>query len=158
VAVLVVDEEREAALCQVLAMAGYDTVPLGGERDLPAWLAPALERGPVLSVRPASCDGAPAWLEFAGVALDPMRGGATVGEQFVELTRIEYRLLSVLMLHARRVLPQSVIYERVWGYDFGKASNGLRVYIGYLRRKLARAEAPVVIRTVRGVGYSLREG
>jgi two-component system response regulator MprA len=50
-----------------------------------------------------------------------------------------------------------MIYERVWGYDFGPSSNALRVYIGYLRRKLEDAGAPPIIQTVRGVGYALRE-
>jgi two-component system response regulator MprA len=93
---------------------------------------------------------------FEGLQLDPGRHGVTVGERFVELTRTEYGLLELLMLNARRVLPHSVIYERVWGYDFGPASNALRVYIGYLRRKLAEAGAPPLVHTVRGVGYVLR--
>ena len=63
----------------------------------------------------------------------------SVGESFVELTRTEYQLLELLMLNAGRVLPHNLIYERVWGYDFGPASNALRVYIGYLRRKLEQA-------------------
>ena len=61
------------------------------------------------------------------------------------------------MLNPRRVLPHALIYERVWGYDFGPSSNALRVYIGYLRRKLAELDAPDVIHNVRGVGYVLRE-
>ena len=59
--------------------------------------------------------------------------------------------------HPRRVLPHSLIYDRVWGYDFGPTSNALRVYVGYLRRKLEDAGARPVIHTVRGVGYALRE-
>jgi two-component system, OmpR family, response regulator MprA len=96
-------------------------------------------------------------LSFAEVRLDPDRHGAEVGENFVELTRTEYQLLELLMLNRRRVLTHSVIYERVWGYDFGPTSNALRVYIGYLRRKLVDAGARELIHTVRGVGYSLRE-
>jgi two-component system response regulator MprA len=55
------------------------------------------------------------------------------------------------------VLPHSLIYDRVWGYDFGPTSNALRVYIGYLRRKLEEAGSTSEIHTVRGVGYALRE-
>jgi two-component system, OmpR family, response regulator MprA len=99
----------------------------------------------------------PEALSFDSLQLDPSRHGVRVGEGFVELTRTEYGLLELLMLNARRVLPHSVIYERVWGYDFGPASNALRVYIGYLRRKLAEAGAPPLVHTVRGVGYVLRE-
>jgi two-component system, OmpR family, response regulator MprA len=96
-------------------------------------------------------------LTFAEVRLDSARHGAVVGEGFAELTRTEYQLLELLMLNPRRVLAHGVIYERVWGYDFGAASNALRVYVGYLRRKLERAGARELIHTVRGVGYVLRE-
>ena len=96
-------------------------------------------------------------LSFAEVRLDQERHGAQVGENFVELTRTEYQLLELLMLNPRRVLSHSVIYDRVWGYDFGPASNALRVYVGYLRRKLDAAGARDLIHTVRGVGYALRE-
>ena len=96
-------------------------------------------------------------LRFGELSLDPARHGVQVGESFAELTRTEYQLLELLMLNARRVLPHAVIYERVWGYDFGPASNALRVYIGYLRRKLADAGARPLVHTIRGVGYVLRE-
>jgi two-component system, OmpR family, response regulator MprA len=96
-------------------------------------------------------------LSFAELKLDPARHGVSVSDEFVELTRTEYQLLELLLLNPRRVLPHSVIYERVWGYDFGPSSNALRVYIGYLRRKLEDAGARSLIHTVRGVGYALRE-
>jgi two-component system response regulator MprA len=108
-------------------------------------------------LRRASPEGDPDELSFAEVTLDAGRHGARVGEQFVELTRTEYQLLELLMLNPRHVLSHSVIYDRVWGYDFGPASNALRVYIGYLRRKLDSAGARELIHTVRGVGYALRE-
>jgi two-component system response regulator MprA len=96
-------------------------------------------------------------LSFGELRLDPARHGVVVGDGFVELTRTEYQLLELLMLNPRRVLPHSLIYDRVWGYDFGPTSNALRVYIGYLRRKLEDAGARSEIHTVRGVGYALRE-
>jgi two-component system response regulator MprA len=96
-------------------------------------------------------------LTFEQLRLDPSRHGVWVGESFVELTRTEYQLLELLMLNPRRVLPHSLIYDRVWGYDFGPSSNALRVYVGYLRRKLEDAGGPPLIRTIRGVGYVLRE-
>ncbi len=96
-------------------------------------------------------------LSFSELKLDAARHGVVVGEEFVELTRTEYQLLELLMLNPRRVLPHSTIYDRVWGYDFGPTSNALRVYIGYLRRKLEDAGATSEIHTVRGVGYALRE-
>jgi two-component system, OmpR family, response regulator MprA len=108
-------------------------------------------------LRRSAPEGDPDALSFAEVTLDPGRHGAQVGEQFVELTRTEYQLLELLMINPRHVLSHSFIYDRVWGYDFGPASNALRVYVGYLRRKLEDAGARELIHTVRGVGYALRE-
>jgi two-component system response regulator MprA len=108
-------------------------------------------------LRRAGGEGGGDGLTFAELTLDPDRHGVTVGENFVELTRTEYQLLELLILNPRRVLPHSLIYDRVWGYDFGPTSNALRVYVGYLRRKLEDAGARPLIHTVRGVGYSLRE-
>jgi two-component system, OmpR family, response regulator MprA len=108
-------------------------------------------------LRRANPESAAGALAFAELVLDAERHGAQVGDGFVELTRTEYQLLELLMLNPRRVLPHSLIYDRVWGYDFGPTSNALRVYVGYLRRKLEEAGARNLIHTVRGVGYALRE-
>jgi two-component system response regulator MprA len=101
-------------------------------------------------------EGDPDELSFGELRLDRSRHGAAVGEQVVELTRTEYQLLELFMRNPRQVLTHSVIYDRVWGYDFGAASNALRVYVGYLRRKLQVVGAADLIHTVRGVGYVLR--
>jgi two-component system response regulator MprA len=105
----------------------------------------------------SSGGGEPDALSFAEIRLDGDRHSAVVGERFAELTRTEYQLLELLMRNPHHVLSRSVIYDRVWGYDFGPASNALRVYIGYLRRKLEEIGARPLIHTVRGVGYVLRE-
>jgi two-component system, OmpR family, response regulator MprA len=102
-------------------------------------------------------EDAPVGVSFDELELDPARHGVIVRDQFVELTRTEFQLLELLMRNPRRVLTHNLIYERVWGYDFGPASNALRVYIGYLRRKLQDAGARPLLHTVRGVGYVLRE-
>jgi len=94
---------------------------------------------------------------FAELRLDRARHGVWVERAFVELSRTEFQLLELLMLNAGTVLRHAVIYDRVWGYDFGPGANGLRVYVGYLRRKLAEAGARPLIQTVRGIGYVLRE-
>ena len=60
------------------------------------------------------------------------------------------------MRHPRQVLTRATIFDRVWGYDFGPASNSLEVYVGYLRRKTEAAGEPRLVHTVRGVGYVLR--
>jgi two-component system response regulator MprA len=122
--------------------------------ELKARLRALLRRSQAQSKTPTEVEGA---LSFAELRLDPTRHGVEVGERLVELTRTEYQLLELLMLNPRVVLSHSVIYDRVWGYDFGPTSNALRVYVGYLRRKLEDAGARSLIHTVRGVGYSLRE-
>ncbi|MFN8122745.1 MAG: response regulator transcription factor [Thermoleophilia bacterium] len=94
---------------------------------------------------------------FEEIRLDTTRHGVVVREEFVELTRTEYSLLELLLRNPRRILTRTTIHEQVWGYDFGPDSNGLRVYIGYLRKKLESAGARNLIHTVRGVGYVLRE-
>jgi two-component system, OmpR family, response regulator MprA len=108
-------------------------------------------------LRRAGTEAGAGALTFEELRLDPDRHGVAVGDDFVELTRTEFQLLELLMLNPRRVLAHSVVYDRVWGYDFGPESNALRVYVGYLRRKLEAAGARPLIHTVRGVGYVLRE-
>jgi two-component system response regulator MprA len=96
-------------------------------------------------------------LQFAGLELDPGTREVRRGERQIELTRTEFSLLELFLQNPRQVLTRSVIFERVWGYDFGFGSNSLDVYIGYLRRKTEAAGEPRLIHTVRGVGYALRE-
>jgi two-component system response regulator MprA len=96
-------------------------------------------------------------LRFADVELDPQTREVRRNGDGIELTRTEFNLLELFMLNPRQVLTRSIIFERVWGYDFGFASNSLDVYIGYLRRKTEAGGKPRLIHTVRGVGYALRE-
>jgi two-component system response regulator MprA len=96
-------------------------------------------------------------LRFADLELDPGTREVRRGGDFIELTRTEFALLELFMTNPRQVLTRSIIFERVWGYDFGFASNSLDVYIGYLRRKTEAGGKPRLIQTVRGVGYALRE-
>jgi len=96
-------------------------------------------------------------LRYADLELDPRSREVRRGAELLELTRTEFSLLELFMLNPRQVLTRSVIFERVWGYDFGYGSNSLDVYIGYLRRKTEAGGRPRLIQTVRGVGYALRE-
>jgi two-component system response regulator MprA len=96
-------------------------------------------------------------LSFADLTLDPGTREVRRGDRLIELTRTEFLLLELLLRNPRQVLTRDVIFDRVWGYDFGPASNSLEVYIGYLRRKTEAGGEPRLIHTVRGVGYALRE-
>ena len=100
---------------------------------------------------------APPAIAFAELRLDPGRHGVWVRDTFVDLSRTELQLLELFMRNAGTVLGHGVIYDRVWGYDFGPEANSLRV-----QRRLPAAQArcgrrAAVIRTVPGVGYVLRE-
>jgi two-component system response regulator MprA len=96
-------------------------------------------------------------LRFADVVLDPVTREVLRGDRLIELSRTEYNLLELFLLNPRRVLTREVIFDRVWGYDFGPTSNTLEVYVGYLRRKTEADGEPRLIHTVRGVGYVLKE-
>ncbi len=96
-------------------------------------------------------------MTVADLELDPATRRVRRGGESVDLTKTEFDLLELLMRNAGLVLTRDVIYERIWGFDFGTSSNSLDVYIGYLRRKTETGEVPRLIQTVRGVGYVLRE-
>jgi len=96
-------------------------------------------------------------LRFDDLELDPHSHEVRRGQRLMELTRTEFLLLELFLHHPRQVLTRSQIFDRVWGYDFGPASNSLEVYVGYLRRKTEEGGESRLIQTVRGVGYSLRE-
>jgi two-component system, OmpR family, response regulator MprA len=96
-------------------------------------------------------------LHFSDLVLDPVTREVRRGERLIELSRTEYNLLELLLLNPRRVLTREVIFDRVWGYDFGPTSNTLEVYVGYLRRKTEAEGEARLIHTVRGVGYVLKE-
>jgi two-component system, OmpR family, response regulator MprA len=95
-------------------------------------------------------------LRFADLELDPLEYTARRGGRALELTRTEFALLELFLRNPRQVLTRSIIFERVWGYDFGPASNSLEVYVGYLRRKTEAGGEPRLLHTVRGVGYVMR--
>jgi two-component system response regulator MprA len=104
-----------------------------------------------------SADEAVDVLRFGDLELDPATREVRRDGDPIELTRTEFALLELFLLNPRQVLTRSIIFERVWGYDFGFGSNSLDVYIGYLRRKTEAGGKPRLIQTIRGVGYALRE-
>jgi two-component system response regulator MprA len=102
-------------------------------------------------------DDAGAVLRFADVELDTGTREVRRGDETLALTRTEFALLELFLRNPKQVLTRSVIFDRVWGYDFGYGSNSLDVYISYLRKKTEAGGKPRLIHTVRGVGYALRE-
>jgi two-component system response regulator MprA len=96
-------------------------------------------------------------LRFSDLELDLGTREVRRGARAIDLTRTEFALLELFLRNPRQVLTRSIIFERVWGYDFGPTSNSLDVYIGYLRRKTEEGGTPRLIHTIRGIGYALRE-
>ena len=96
-------------------------------------------------------------LRFDDVVLDPAAHEVVRAGRSIELTLTEFSLLELFLTHPREVLPRSLIFTQIWGFDFTGTSNSLNVYIGHLRRKIEAAGERRLIHTVRGVGYVLRE-
>jgi two-component system response regulator MprA len=96
-------------------------------------------------------------LTFSDLTLDPSAYEVRRGDRRLELSRTEFALLRQFIENPRQVLTRSMLFERVWGYDFGATSNALGVYIGYVRRKTEAGGEPRLLHTVRGVGYILRD-
>jgi two-component system, OmpR family, response regulator MprA len=96
-------------------------------------------------------------LSFADLTLDTSTRQASRQGRIISLTAKEYDLMELFLRHPRQVLTREVIFDRVWGYDFGGESNVLDVYIRYLRQKFEQEGEARLIYTVRGVGYVLRE-
>jgi two-component system response regulator MprA len=96
-------------------------------------------------------------LRFGDLVIDRDAITCFRGAREIQLSRTEYLLLELLMANQGKVLSRDLIFDKVWGYNFGPESNSLDVYIGYLRRKLEAAGEPRIIHTVRGVGYVMRD-
>lgn len=96
-------------------------------------------------------------LVFAGLRLNPATREVVRDGRPVELTRTEFTLLELFLLHPRQVLTREQLLQEVWGFDYEPTSNSLDVYVMYLRRKTEAGGEPRLLQTVRGVGYALRE-
>lgn len=96
-------------------------------------------------------------LVFADLRLDPLTRDVYRGDRRLELSRTEHSLLELFLRHPRQTLTRTTIFEQVWGYDFGDTSSVLGVYVGYLRRKMEEGGERRLLRTIRGVGYALRD-
>jgi two-component system response regulator MprA len=108
-------------------------------------------------LRRLGADEAATTLTFADLELDTGTREVRRSDDSLTLTRTEFALLELFLRNPKQVLTRSVIFDRVWGYDFGYGSNSLDVYISYLRKKTESGGKPRLIHTVRGVGYALRE-
>jgi len=94
-------------------------------------------------------------LVFGDLVLDEDTHEVRRGDELIELTATEFKLLRFLMINANKVVSKAQILDHVWEYDFGGDANIVETYISYLRKKIDTNHPPL-IKTIRGVGYSLR--
>ncbi len=95
-------------------------------------------------------------LTSGDLVLDLQRHEARREGRTIELTAKEFQLLEYLMRNAGYVMTRTQILDQVWGYNFDSFSNVVDIYVHYLRNKIDRDFSEPLIRTVRGVGYSLK--
>ena len=96
-------------------------------------------------------------LHACGVTLDPARRSVTVKNKEVELTKREFDLLCHLMKNKGIVVTREALLEKVWGYDYEGETNAVDVYVRFLRGKIDDVFDISLIKTVRGVGYVIRD-
>lgn len=96
-------------------------------------------------------------LRFTNLQLNPSTREVVREGRSIELTAKEFDLLELFLRHPRQVLTRTVMFQRVWGYDFLAGSNAIEVHVKAIREKLEAGGESRLIQTIRGVGYSLRE-
>lgn len=94
-------------------------------------------------------------LVFGDLTLDEDTHEVRRADEEIDLTATEFKLLRFLMINANKVVSKAQILDHVWEYDFGGDANIVETYISYLRKKIDSSHPPL-IKTIRGVGYSLR--
>lgn len=118
-----------------------------GAAELTARIEAVLRRG-------AGRDEATEVFDDGAVRIDFAGRSVTVRGDEVSLTPLEFRLLATLTRHAGQVLSRDQLLELVWGIDFSASGDQVKLYVGYLRRKIEHDPAsPQLIETVRGFGY-----
>ena len=141
-------EEIDRVVGLTVGADDYVTKPFS-PRELIARIRAVLRRG-----RTETEDERP--LRFDGLTIDPGRREVRVGDELVEITTLEFDLLSVLASAPGRVMTREHLMERVWGWDFVGVDRVVDVHVSNLRRVLGDDPAdPRYVATVRGVGYKM---
>jgi DNA-binding response OmpR family regulator len=86
-----------------------------------------------------------------------LKGEIKVNEKVIKLTSKESQILEIMIKNEDIVITKEQLLDRIWGFQSDVELNNIEVYISYLRKKLARANCGIVIETIRGSGYCLKE-
>ncbi|WP_042462108.1 response regulator transcription factor [Neobacillus dielmonensis] len=96
-------------------------------------------------------------IAYGPILLDTNQHEGLIGDQVLKLTIKEYELLYYLIQNKEQILTRDQIFQRIWGIESETTDAIVDLYIHYLRKKLAPFDYEHLIRTVRGVGYMLKE-
>ena len=94
-------------------------------------------------------------LTFGNTSLDLASGMLVCGEKSIRLTAKEFDVMRFLLQAQGRILSKEVLLSRIWGYESNAVENHVEVYVGFLRKKLARIESNIRIEAIRRLGYHL---
>ena len=145
---------RDAVVDKVTGLDGgaddYITKPFAIE-ELLARIRVALRKKPVNSDKSSNI------LELDRLSLNSASREVKVDDQIVELTRKEFDLLEFLLQNKNIVMERTTLLDRIWGFDYVGETNSVDVYVRYLRSKLEEPFGLNIIKTVRGVGYVIRD-
>lgn len=94
-------------------------------------------------------------LSYGNTRLDLSSGMLICGEKSIRLTAREFDVMRFLLQAQGRILSKEVLLSRIWGYDSNAVENHVEVYVGFLRKKLARVESNIRIEAIRRLGYHL---
>ncbi|MBC8014301.1 MAG: response regulator transcription factor [Sporomusaceae bacterium] len=96
-------------------------------------------------------------LSYRSIWINAKLKDGFVGDHPLQLTSKEYELLEYLILNKERILSREQVFDRIWGFDSETAIGIVDLYIHYLRKKLSLYGQDVLIQTVRGAGFMLKE-
>ncbi len=94
-------------------------------------------------------------LSFGNTRLDLASGMLLCGDKAIRLTAREFDVMRFLLQAQGRILSKEVLLSRIWGYDSNAVENHVEVYVGFLRKKLAKIESNIRIEAIRRLGYHL---
>ena len=94
-------------------------------------------------------------LTFGNTSLDLASGMLVCGDQSIRLTAREFDVMRFLLQAQGRILSKEVLLSRIWGYESNAVENHVEVYVGFLRKKLARISSNIRIEAIRRLGYHL---